>query len=243
MPVASFKSPAIVLEDIQNVPGVKLSTTERVMRDVPSPITTKPRDDQVFINGNRSRPDCEFLKTFFFHEGRLAEDQALDIINCASALLRQEETLLNLPAPITSKYSLHYYDLMKLFEVGGDPATTRYLFLGDYVDRGYFSIECLLYLYALKITYKETIFLIRGNHECRHLTDYFTFKLECLHKYSEAVYEAAVNSFCNLPLGAIVNKQFLCIHGGLSPQMRTLDDLRNLNRFCEPPTQGLMCDL
>lgn len=223
--------------------GETLSTTERAIKSVLPPATFTPADHDVFLpNG---LPNCDFIKDHFFHEGRLQHHQVMRILDAATALLRSEPTLLTVPAPVTVCGDVHgqYYDLMKLFEVGGDPATTQYLFLGDYVDRGLFSIECLLYLYSLKLNYPSTFWMLRGNHECKHLTDYFTFKAECLHKYSQTVYDACLQSFNALPLAAVMNKQFLCVHGGISPELKTLDDLARLDRFREPPTKGLMCDL
>lgn len=111
--------------------------------------------------------------------------------------------------------------------------------MGDFVDRGSFSIEVLILLYSLKICYPTTVSFIRGNHECRQMTNFFNFKSECLYKYDQEIYDMFMDSFDLFPLACIINRRFLAVHGGISPDLRTIDDINVIDRFKEPPKLGI----
>jgi len=239
--------PVVVTQEKKRDPPK--NTKERVMKDVPAPASSPLAHTTLFNLKSENEPikniNIPALQSHLFSEGRLLKQDVIWLVEKATEIFAAENNVLDVTAPITICGDIHgqYYDLVKLLEVGGNPADTKYLFLGDYVDRGSFSIECVLLLYAYKITYPKTFNMIRGNHECRHLTQYFTFKAECESKYDMEIYDLIMDSFDALPLAGILNKQFLCIHGGLSPDIHTIDDILSIDRFCEPPQVGPMCDL
>jgi serine/threonine-protein phosphatase 2B catalytic subunit len=137
--------------------------------------------------------------------------------------------------------------MINLLDNAGDPSDTPYLFLGDYVDRGSFSCEVCFLLFCMKINYPKSVYLIRGNHESRAMTNIHNFKVECVKKYSDSIYNKIMDCFDCLPLAAVLHckliGKFFCVHGGLSPQIHTLDEIRKLNRYVEVPSEGPICDL
>ena len=139
-----------------------------------------------------------------------------------------------------------FFDLLHLLSpaIGGSPPDTSYVFLGDFVDRGHNSVETLSLLLCLKLRHPGTITLLRGNHESRQITQVYGFYDECLRKYGNAsAWRHCVQCFDTFALAAIIDGRVLCVHGGLSPDVRTLDQIRAIDRQQEIPHEGAFCDL
>ena len=160
-------------------------------------------------------------------------------------LLLAEPTILELDPPIQICGDIHgqFQDLLRVFQSGGMPPETRYLFLGDYVDRGPKSLEVITLLFALKIRYPDKIFLLRGNHESPEMTELFGFLEECNQKLDEYLWPTFCDVFNALPIAAIIGGQYFCVHGGLSPHLTSLDQIRQIQRPISIPEDGFMADL
>ncbi|GMH45761.1 hypothetical protein BSKO_13724 [Bryopsis sp. KO-2023] len=176
----------------------------------------------------------------------LQESEVKTLCQWAQDLLVEEGNVQRVDSPVTICGDIHgqFFDLMELFKVGGDCPQTNYLFLGDFVDRGFYSVETFLLLLALKVRYPDRITLIRGNHESRQITQVYGFYDECLRKYGSVnVWRYCTDIFDYLSLAAVIDNKVFCVHGGLSPAISSLDQIRTIDRKQEVPHDGAMCDL
>lgn len=167
---------------------------------------------------------------------------------CAKAreILIEEGNVQSVDSPVTVCGDIHgqFFDLLELFKVGGECPDTNYLFMGDFVDRGFYSVETFLLLLALKVRYPDRITLIRGNHESRQITQVYGFYEECLRKFGSVnVWRYCTEIFDYLALAALIDNKIFCVHGGLSPSISTLDQIRSIDRKQEIPHDGRCAQL
>jgi len=176
----------------------------------------------------------------------LPEAAVKSLCDTARDLLREESNIVNVDSPVTVVGDLHgqFLDLLEIFNAMGRAPETNYVFLGDYVDRGSHSVESIQLLVALKVRYPTRVTLLRGNHESRQITQVYGFYDEVVFKYGRPnVWTWFTEVFDYLPLGCLIDGQVFCTHGGLSPSLSSLDDIRSLDRIQEIPHEGPICDL
>ncbi|PCH42766.1 Metallo-dependent phosphatase [Wolfiporia cocos MD-104 SS10] len=176
----------------------------------------------------------------------LSEPDMKALCDRVRAILMEESNIQPVSSPVTICGDIHgqFWDLLELLRKGGDVPATSYIFMGDFVDRGHYSLETVSLLLVLKAKYPDKVTLLRGNHESRQITQVYGFYDECQQKYGSAlVWKACCSVFDYLNLAAIIDGETLCVHGGLSPDIRTLDQIRVLSRAQEIPHEGAFCDL
>lgn len=175
----------------------------------------------------------------------LKNAEIIAICTAVREVLLSQPALLELSAPVKIVGDVHgqYTDLIRLFEMCGFPPAANYLFLGDYVDRGKQSLETILLLLCYKLKYPENFFLLRGNHECANVTRVYGFYDECKRRCNIKIWKTFVDTFNCLPIAAIVAGKIFCVHGGLSPNLSHMDDIRGIARPTDVPDYGLLNDL
>jgi len=180
--------------------------------------------------------DCKYLP----------ENELKQLCDLVCNILLEESNIQPISSPVKVCGDVHgqFYDLEELFRIGGQVPDTNYIFMGDFVDRGYYSLETLTRLLTLKARYPDKIILIRGNHESRRVTQVYGFYDECLKKYGNATaWKYCCKVFDLLNIAALIDNKIFCVHGGLSPVIKSLDQIQKINRNQEIPCTGAFCDL
>ncbi|CDO99225.1 unnamed protein product [Coffea canephora] len=176
---------------------------------------------------------------------QLSESEIRHLCLRSKEIFMAQPNLLELAAPIKICGDIHgqYSDLLRLFQYGGLPPKSNYLFLGDYVDRGKQSLETICLLLAFKIKHPDNFFLLRGNHECASVNRVYGFYDECKRRFNVRLWKVFTECFNCLPVAALIDDKILCMHGGLSPDLHDVDQILELQRPTDVPESGLLCDL
>ena len=175
----------------------------------------------------------------------LKEDEIKFLIDQSLKIIKDQKMLVELEAPLHVCGDIHgqYYDLLRIFEHCGYPGEYNYLFLGDYVDRGKQSLETVCLLLCYKIKFPEKVTLLRGNHESSVTNRIYGFYDECKRRYNVRLWRSFTDLFNWLPVAAIIDEKILCMHGGLSPDLKTIQSIQEISRPTDIPDTGLLCDL
>ena len=175
----------------------------------------------------------------------LKEEEIKFLIDKSMIIFKEQKMLIELEAPLRVCGDIHgqYYDLLRIFEHCGFPGEFNYLFLGDYVDRGKQSLETICLLLAYKIKYPSKVHLLRGNHESSVTNRIYGFYDECKRRYNVRLWRNFTELFNYLPVAALIDEKILCMHGGLSPDLRNFSSISEISRPTEIPDSGLLCDL
>ena len=157
-----------------------------------------------------------------------------------------EPNVVEISAPITICSSIqgHFFDLLEIFKIAENPPNSNYLFLGNNVNNGFYSLECITLLLCLKVRYPKRIFLMRGKYDDKTISFNYGFYDECLTKYGNSkVYNYVVDVFNYFPLCAKIENQIFCVNSGLSHEINTIDEINSLERIKEIPEEGPITDL
>lgn len=219
--------------------------------DLKSMIVDSSYDGPVYETGKLTPDVLKHLLQYQKDQKNIAKKYAYQIVLDMIALLKDMGTLVDISVPDDGEFTVcgdvhgQYYDLLNIWELNGLPSETNpYLFNGDFVDRGSFSVEVIISLFAWKLLYPNHFHLARGNHETRNMNKMYGFEGEVTKKYDEPLYQLFCEAFCLLPLGHVINQKVFCVHGGLFAKDNVaLDEIRKVNRNCEPPDEGLMTEM
>ncbi|CAM6092853.1 unnamed protein product [Calypogeia fissa] len=198
--------------------------------------------------------NLDFIKKMmedFKNQKQVHKRYAFQLLQEILPVLKAMPTLVDITIPEKGHFTIcgdihgQYFDLLNIFEMNGLPSDENpYLFNGDFVDRGSFSVECILTLFAFQCLYPNGLYLTRGNHESKSMNKIYGFEGEVKTKYNEQMSELFTEVFCALPLAYVINEKVFVVHGGLfSSDGVKLSDIRAINRFREPPDEGLMSEL